>query len=70
MALYLRQVIHKAPTAEELDKQADEELPEGLTRFLNLVLCGSDSMLEKCEKTERLVYSIGQDLCCAVTNGE
>ena len=61
-ALYLRQVIHKAyeevseltwpPTAEELDKQAGEELPEELTRFLNLVLCGSDSMVEKCEKTE------------------
>lgn len=64
--LYLRQVILKAfkesadlpwpPTADELDKRAKEELPEQLKRFLNLVLSGCGSAVEKCERMLRLVY--------------
>jgi hypothetical protein len=78
-ALYLRQVILKAfkesadlswpPTADELDKRAREELPDELKRFLNLVLSGCGPQVETCEKTRRIVYSIGEDLCRAVTNG-
>ena len=78
--LYLRQVIQKAfeessdlswpPTADELDMRAKIELPEELKEFLNIVLSGSGQEVEKCERTRRLVYSIGQDLCRAVTNGQ
>uniref|UniRef100_UPI00358F0AAA uncharacterized protein n=1 Tax=Myxine glutinosa TaxID=7769 RepID=UPI00358F0AAA len=78
--LYLRQVIQKAfkesadlpwlPTADELDKQAGEELPEDLKWFLNLVLSGCDPEVEKCERKRQRFYSIGQDLCRAVTNGQ
>ena len=78
-ALSLRDVILKAfaafpelpwpPTADELDKRAREELPEKLQRFLTLVIADCD-LETSCEKTNRLVYSIGQDLCRAVTNGQ
>ena len=46
----------------------EEVLPEELGRFLTLVLSGDG--VSDCEKTKRLVLSIGQDLCRAVTNGE
>ena len=57
------------PTADELDKQAHEELPKELQRFLTLLFGGCDSQ-ENCEKTHCLVYSIRQDHCCVVTNGQ
>ncbi len=59
-----------APTADELDKRAKEEVPEELKRFLNLVLSGSGPEVEKTERMYRLVYSIGEDLCRAVSNGQ
>ncbi len=77
-ALSLHYIIKKAflessalpwpSTADELHKQADTMLPEELDRFLTLVLSGAG--VPKCEKTHRLVLSIGQDLCRAVTNGK
>ena len=77
--LSLREVILKAfaefldlpwpPTADELDKHAHEELPKELQRFLTLPFGGCASQ-KNCEKTHCLVYSIGQDLCRAVTTGQ
>ncbi|XP_049337187.1 uncharacterized protein LOC111196954 [Astyanax mexicanus] len=47
----------------------EELLPADLVKFLNLVLTGrADIDGEKCEKTQRLVYSITQDVCRAATN--
>ena len=79
-ALCLRQSIEKAfhempdlpwpPTADELNARSENEVPETLKEFLHFVISGSDSSSEQCEKTQRLIYSIGQDLCRAVTNGE
>ena len=55
-SLYLWQVILKAfsesvdlpwpPTADELDERANDELPEKLKRFLNLVLSGSSPEMD------------------------
>ncbi len=59
------------PTAQELNSvQMEELLPEDLVTFLNLVLTGRAEIGEKCEKTQRLVYSISQDLCRAATNSK
>ena len=68
MALSLRDVILKAftefpdlpwpPTADELDQRAHEELPEKLQRFLIILIAWCD-LQPSCEKTNRLVYSIG-----------
>lgn len=58
------------PTAQELDApKIDELLPEHLVQFLSSVVTG---MLdgEKCDKTQRLVYSIAQDVCRAATNSK
>ena len=58
------------PTSEDMEIMPDKLLPECLCRFLNLLLAGTPTVPEKCEKTRRLVMSIGQDLCRAVTNSE
>ena len=57
------------PTANDLDLNLNEQPPKELIKFIHIVLGGTESEI-KCEKTERLVYSIGQDLCRAVTDGE
>ena len=79
-ALCLREIIQKAykdsadlpwpPTADELDQRSRDELPTELKRFLNFVLSGYDSGVQMTERINRLVYSIGEDLCRAVTNGQ
>ena len=79
MALLLRSSIIRSfremdnlpwpPTANDLDLNLNEQLPKELIKFIYIVLDGTESEI-KCEKTERLVYSIGQDLCRAVTDGE
>ena len=79
-AITLRQLILKAfeessdmpwpPTADELLDPSVCQVPEELTRFLNLIFAGQDSEFVECKKTLRLVWSIGQDVCHAVTNGE
>ena len=79
-AITLRTMIMKAsdeytlskwsPTAEELGDLNQDQLPEELLKFLNMVLLGQDPKSQKCEKTRRLIYSIGQDICRAITNGE
>ena len=79
-AITLRTMIKKAfdeftlikwpPTADELGALTQDQLPEELLKFFNVVLSGKDPKSEKCEKTRRLIHSIGQDICRAVTNGE
>ncbi len=58
------------PTAQELDAvKMDVLLSEHLVQFLSSVVTGTlDS--EKCEKTQRLVYSIAQDVCRTATNSK
>lgn len=58
------------PTAQELDAvKMDELLPEHLVQFLRAVVTGTQEV-DKCEKTQRLVYSITQDVCRAATRGQ
>ncbi|KAK3748756.1 hypothetical protein QZH41_020323 [Actinostola sp. cb2023] len=60
----------KVNPADELEvNSTDEILPPDLVRFLNYVVSGDENE-RKCEKTRRIVLSIGQDICRAVTNGE
>ena len=72
VALLLRSSIQRAfkeakplpwpPSADDLEvKSSDEVLPSDLLKFLNYVISG-DSDVERCEKTGRIVLSIGQVL--------
>jgi hypothetical protein len=80
VALLLRGTIKQAhktttalpwpPTVDDMQIKTDVLLPEYLVRFLNLLLAGTPDVAETNEKSRRLVLSIGQDLCRAVTNGE
>ena len=58
------------PTADELGALTQDQLHKELLKFLNLVFLGPDTISEKCKKTRRLIYSISQDICRAVKNGE
>lgn len=55
------------PTVHDLQ---EPQVPENLQRFLNFVLAGQGEANEKCQKTKRLVLSIGQDICRAATAGQ
>ena len=65
----LRGIIQKAfsdstplpwpPTADDLDKDPQEQLPHDILKFLNFVVTGSTD-IDSCEKTKRVVLSIGQ----------
>ena len=78
-AAFLREVIlnafknskemHWPPSVDDIEKMATEKLPEELERFLNLVFSGNEPITEKCERTKRFIYSIGQDVCRAVSQG-
>lgn len=58
------------PTAQELDAvKMDKLLPEHLVQFLRSVVTGTLEG-ELCEKTQRLVYSIAQDVCRAATSSQ
>ena len=54
------------PTAQQLEEGSDV-LPECLVKFLKTLLISKDD--EASTRTHRLLLSIGQDLCWAVTNG-
>ena len=56
------------PTADDMKIKSEQLLPKELRRFLNIVMDGKPEVVDKCEKTRRLVLSIGQDLCRAVTS--
>lgn len=56
------------PTADDLDVNSNP-IPEPLKLFLKLLLTGKNHPLTS-EKTDRLINSIGQDICRAATNDE
>ena len=57
------------PTADELGALTQDQLLKERLNFLNMVFSEQDPKSEKHETTPRLIYSIGQDICRAVTNG-
>ena len=77
LALSLRNVIENAyretlalpwpPTAEYLDEIPP--LPDELKKFLCFVI-GGQADIDSSNRLQRLVLSIGQDICRAATNGE
>lgn len=56
------------PTAPYL-QATENPVPNSLRRFLRLLISGTGSFSSS-EKTERLVSSLGQDICRATTRGE
>ena len=78
-ATYLRESILHAyrkskvmpwpPTLEDVKQLSSKPLPEELERFLNLVFTDNEPEMVQDERTKRFVYSIGQDVCRAVTQG-
>ena len=56
------------PTAEDMSLSCEDTLPPDLIKFLSFLFTGKDNI--KNEKTKRLIYSIGQDICRAVTGGK
>ena len=79
VALLLRNIIMRAfkdsqeldwpPTADDMQLSSENLLPQELIRFLNLVMAGKEAG-ESSDKTKRLVFSIGQYMCRAVSEGE
>ena len=57
------------PTANDMELNAESLLPPDLVRFLSLVMAGKEDT-DMSEKTKRLVFSIGQDMCRVVSEGE
>ena len=57
------------PTAEDMELTSEKLLPADLVRFLSLIMTGKEDV-EMSEKMKRLVFSIGQDLCRAVSDGK
>lgn len=57
------------PTANDMELSSEEILPPDLVRFLSIVMAGKEDT-ETSEKTKRLVFSIGQDLCRVVSDGK
>ena len=47
------------PAADKLGSLTQNQLPEELPKFLNVVFSVQDPKSEKCEKSKRLIYSIG-----------
>ena len=77
VALLLRGIIQRAfkesedlswpPSMSSLEV-TDEVIPAALKRFLSLVISAVPTAAS--DRTERVIFSIGQDICRAVTNGE
>ena len=57
------------PTLEDVKQMTHEPLPEELKRFLCLVFSSNEPEVVQEEKTKCFVYSIGQDICRAVSLG-
>lgn len=78
VALHIRALIQKAyreskeipwpPTADDLEINPGNILPNELLRFLALVFTGAPEAVE--DKISRFILSIGQDMCRVVTGGE
>lgn len=54
------------PTAQQLEEGSEDVLPECLVTFLRTLLISNE---EASTRTHRLLLSIGQDICRAVTSG-
>ena len=67
MLLKKRDALPWPPTASYL-QTVDDPVPEGLQRFLHNVICGQYSV-QPSGRTNRIVSSIGQDICRAATRG-
>ena len=77
VAQQLRSVILRAykeekdmpwpPTVHDIPEPG---LPHDLQRFLSFIFDGHGELQETCEKTRRLILSIGQDICRAATAGQ
>ena len=57
------------PTLEDVKKLASELLPEELQRFLSLVFSGNEPEVVQDDSSKRFIYSIGQDVCRAISQG-
>ena len=57
------------PTADEIGALTQDQLPKELLKFLNVVFPGREPDSEKCGKTHRMIYSIGEDKSRVITNG-
>lgn len=60
--------IEKWPPMPNTIPDCHDLVPIPLQNLIKILICGSDH--SKSEKTSRLVYSISQDICRAVTNGK
>lgn len=79
VGLFLRNAISNAfekanelpwpPSATFLEGM-DDPLPPDLRRFLQVIISGNTTLVSTSEKVERLVNSIGQDICRAATSGK
>ena len=54
---------------EDVKKLASEPLPEALQCFLSLAFSGNKPQMVQDDRTKRFIYSIGQDVCCAISQG-
>ena len=57
----VRKMTKWPPTADELSKLSEDQLPKELLKFLNIVFSRKQLQSERCEKTRRFVYSVGQE---------
>ena len=58
------------PTVEDVKKLASEPLPEELQCFLSLVFSGNEPEMVQDDRTKHFIYSIGQDVCHAISQGQ
>jgi len=56
------------PPNDDIELSVENILPEDLIKFLSLLIAGKEKN-EVSEKVKRLISSIGQDLCRAVSDG-
>ena len=56
-------------TLEDVKKLASQPLSEELQRFLSLEFSGNEPEMVQDDRTKRFIYSIGQDVCRAVSQG-
>ena len=56
-------------TLEDVKKLVSQPLSEELQRFLSLEFSGKEPEMVQDDRTKRFIYSIGQDVCRAVSQG-
>ena len=60
---------HQQLMSDDMELNEERIMPPDLIRFLNMVMSRKENT-EMSAKTKRLVFSIGQDLCRAVSDGK